>query len=112
MDSITYSPLNQNRQDIRLVCLHPGEWVDPVSISVEISSLYSDDLPFFEAVSYTWDNPTEKGSIIYSGRRISVTKSAHNVLRRLRLAKSIRYEVMKNLEGPNVTNVMHKSAVD
>lgn len=97
MGSISYTPLDQARQEIRLLCLHPGAWTDTISISLEISSLCSFELPFFEAVSYTWGDPSAATRVKYSETTISVTESVENVLRRFRFAKSTRYGTTKNL---------------
>lgn len=112
MGSIRYIPLNQARQEIRLLCLHPGEWTDSLSISLQISSLHSLELPFFEAVSYTWGNPSVVGAVIYSEMTISVAKSVENVLRRFRFAKSTRYGNMKNPGASKFLTFVHKSSMD
>ncbi|OCK78086.1 HET-domain-containing protein [Lepidopterella palustris CBS 459.81] len=90
MGSISYSPLNQARQEIRLICLHPGQWTDPISINLTISSLHSAKLPFFEAVSYTWGDPSAVIPVIISEITVSITRSVENVLRRFRFANSVR----------------------
>jgi hypothetical protein len=94
MWTISYPLLQSPKSQIRLVCLQPGEWTDPLSISLQIFSLHTCNLPFFEAVSYTWGDPSNKKLVICSGASISITESAENVLRRFRLARSSRYGKM------------------
>lgn len=55
-----YSPIEQDRK-IRLAVLHPGETADPIRCTPFRASL--DNLPPFEAVSYTWADATGDGSV-------------------------------------------------
>lgn len=90
MEQILYTTLR--RGELRLVHLHPGQWSDPISLSLQHFLLQPSELPFFEAVSYTWNNPAIRAPIICSGMKIQVMKSVETLLRRFRLAADTRYE--------------------
>jgi len=42
---------------------------DPISIRLQIFSIHTSKLPFFEAVSYTWGGSSEKKPVICSGSK-------------------------------------------
>ncbi|KAH7394789.1 heterokaryon incompatibility protein-domain-containing protein [Pyrenochaeta sp. MPI-SDFR-AT-0127] len=88
MEPILYSPLR--RSESRLIHLHPGQWSDPISLTLQPFSLQPPELPFFEAVSYTWDDPMITTPVTCSGMTIQVMKSVENLLRRFRLAADTR----------------------
>jgi hypothetical protein len=93
MNTIFYKSLNQARQEIRLLCLHPGNWSSPLSVCLKVVSLHPPGLPFFEAVSYAWGDSSAVLPVTYLQMEVPIAKSAENVLRRFRLAKSYRYGI-------------------
>jgi len=112
MGSIPYTPLNKAQQEIRLLCLHPGKWADPLSISLQISSLHAYELPFFEAVSYTWGDPSVVRPIKYSEMTIFVSGNIENALRRFRFVESTRYGNMTSLGASKFLTFVYKSPMD
>ncbi|PWY93145.1 hypothetical protein BO94DRAFT_583385 [Aspergillus sclerotioniger CBS 115572] len=83
-----YTPLDPTEHEIRLASILPGRWSDEVSCKLESVSL--DDKPIYEALSYTWGDPSDKVAITLEGVDFSVTKNLHMALRRLRHAESTR----------------------
>ncbi|KAL1650874.1 hypothetical protein SLS58_000993 [Diplodia intermedia] len=83
-----YAPIQQDRE-IRLAILHPATIAEPVHCTLVRMDV--ENLPPFEAVSYTWadqngDSSPCKSILCGPGRRrLAVTSNCENVLRRLRL---------------------------
>lgn len=71
--------------------LHPGTIAEPIHCTLVRMNI--EDLPPFEAVSYTWADSSGDASLCRnvlcgpSRRHLAVTSSCENVLRRLRLTK-------------------------
>ena len=58
LQSYTYSPLSQEKREIRLLKLYPGEAEDPLVGDLLTVSL--NDRPVYDALSYVWGPPTPK----------------------------------------------------
>ena len=93
MEPVLYRSLR--RDESRLIHLHPGQWSDPISLTLEPFSLQPRELPFFEAVSYTWGDPTITEPVTCSGTTVQVMKSVETLLRRFRLATDTRWETSR-----------------
>lgn len=77
-----YRKLDVEKRQIRLVSILPGSWSDDVACELTIVSL--DDNPSYEALSYTWGDPSDTVPILLQGLESPVTKPLHLALRRLR----------------------------
>ncbi|KAK8051663.1 hypothetical protein PG993_003048 [Apiospora rasikravindrae] len=77
-----YSPLDTQREQIRLLHLLPGSWEDPVSCTT--STVYVSDNPVFESLSYAWGDPSVTRPVLLNGHAIAVTVNLFAALRRLR----------------------------
>lgn len=82
-----YTPL-QTPQSIRLLQLSRGERDDPVQCYLFEARL--DDWPSYEAVSYTWGDPKDKGVLNCSNKTISVPRNLIEGLRMLRRPDRLR----------------------
>ena len=78
-----YSAL-QGQNDIRLLALQPGDQQEEIRISIFHASLEQD--PVYEALSYTWGDPSDMALIRCNelGNCLSITKNCESALRRLR----------------------------
>ena len=76
-----YKPLPPG-QWFRLLRLLPGSLEDP--IECELLVLKFDESPDYEPVSYAWGGSTLCKQIVCNGLPVSVTASAHQLLRRFR----------------------------
>lgn len=75
----------------RLVRVLPGSWPDPICIELIQFSLEPGEVPFYEAASYVWGDPTNQKSISCSGQAMMVSPSVEALIRRFRLADVARY---------------------
>ncbi|KAL6712554.1 hypothetical protein ACN47E_000431 [Coniothyrium glycines] len=91
--SFQYRPLiSEEDEDIRLICLYPGSFQDPIRCDVFHTSFASN--VSYEALSYTWANEDDDSALseqihcAYIGEtqheRLAVTKNCAAALRRLR----------------------------
>lgn len=77
-----YDKLSQEAREIRILFLLPGD-VD-VDISCKLVTVSLDNLPDYEALSYTWGDPTVKVPIRVNENVLQVTPNLNNALRHLR----------------------------
>lgn len=87
-DDGPYSPLDQQKDEIRVLILQAGDEPDEVHCTLETYQL--DKCRAFEALSYAWGDPTPVFPIFVNG---SCTLVAHNLsvaLRHLRYTQSCR----------------------
>jgi hypothetical protein len=85
MLSYRYRPLQHN-DFIRILVLHPSsEESDPITCTIRHGRL-SDEQLQYEALSYTWGNPTQQNRIFFRGLKetLTVGKNCHDALRNLR----------------------------
>jgi hypothetical protein len=67
---------------IRYLVLKPGQPGDPLSCDLVTARL--DQVPSYEAISYTWGSTQRTAEIYCAGRVISITTNLSNVLHRVR----------------------------
>jgi hypothetical protein len=84
----TYLPL-PTLESIRILRLHAGRFSDPIFCSFSLSSLPTPGASAkhgleYEAVSYVWGDRTSTADIDCDGYRLTVPRSLHKFLRRLR----------------------------
>ena len=77
-----YLPLNQDRQEIRVVTLHAG--ADDIPISCAIDTLPLAQAQPFYALSYCWGSPGDVAEITLNGELINIRKNLLKFLRSLR----------------------------
>ena len=57
-----YSPLNKDRNEIRVLTLHPGKFSANIHVSIHKVALTAESPPIYEALSYVWgstDDPVD-----------------------------------------------------
>lgn len=87
MTEYQYKELDQSKNEIRLMRLLPHEYHEnslslPPMCSLFIVSL--DQVPEYEALSYTWGDPCELSHICLDGHRVEVRKNLEGALCQLR----------------------------
>jgi hypothetical protein len=70
-----------DNRSIRLLSLQPGNFQDPVQVTLEQVSL--DDCPDYEALSYVWGS-TPNCSVLCDGAHLLITINCADALRQLR----------------------------
>lgn len=83
-----YCPLNQQKNEIRLLVLQPGVGWDPLHAT--LATCHLSRCPAFEALSYAWGNPEPIQPVFINGTRVMVTYNLDIALRNLRDAQSRR----------------------
>ncbi|KAK0625158.1 heterokaryon incompatibility protein-domain-containing protein [Bombardia bombarda] len=84
-----YSPLPGNNT-IRILIIEPATAPqDPLQTRLVVANL--DDKPAFEAISYTWGNPTDKTLLKCNGSAVPIPRNLENNLKRLRHTSRPRY---------------------
>ncbi|KAI0836634.1 heterokaryon incompatibility protein-domain-containing protein [Hypoxylon sp. FL0890] len=81
--------LELDKKQIRILCLLPGGWPDPIRCT--LYTAYLDDLPHYEALSYAWGDPAIRKPIFVNGRVFHVTVNLEAALRRLRCPSKERH---------------------
>jgi hypothetical protein len=84
----SYSTLLKGRT-IRYMALKPGSNQDPLVCSLETSQL--DEIPAYDAVSYTWGHPSHTSSVTLGTHQVGITANLDKVLRRVRLPDRERF---------------------
>ena len=74
-----------NGQFIRMLTLHPGALDDPLEGKLEEHNTTSPENENYESLSYVWGSPECCSEIICNDKRLKLTTSLHDALRRLRL---------------------------
>ena len=77
-----YVLLDPASADIRLLVLRSGTWRE--AIDCDLIQVSLDTRPHYEALSYTWGNPTERRPILLGGHPHQVTVSLEIALRHIR----------------------------
>lgn len=77
--------LDPQRDQIRILHLHPGEWEDPIRTTLSVASL--EDEPYYEALSYVWGDPKDCLEITLDGLEQKVTVNLWTALRRCKLSR-------------------------
>lgn len=68
----------------RFVALLPGRFEDPIQCQL-LELTIGEGQSRYEALSYTWGDPSDKVSVLVNDRPFPVTKNLETVLRHLRL---------------------------
>lgn len=87
-----YSPLDQQRLEIRLLTILPGQQNDPLVCTLHVVSLedierFRDSNPAafcFDALSYVWGDPNPSRFITVNGEKVSVGENLETALQYLR----------------------------
>lgn len=77
-----WTPLEQERREIRLLTLCPGAFEKEIQCKLRIVSL--DQHPNYVALSYCWGDPNDRDTISINERTISVTNSLATALKYMR----------------------------
>lgn len=80
LDAFRYEELDQEKRQIRLLHLLPGEFDD--QISARLSVAYLDNNPDYEALSYVWGDPRFRLDITLNGHVREITVNLWTALRR------------------------------
>lgn len=72
--SYRYTPLDEARQEIRLMTLFPGSFDDPIVLSIQKKTLTETQIPSFEALSYAWGNASDRQHIFVQKKSMLVAK--------------------------------------
>lgn len=83
-----YTPLDDPQTQIRLLDLQPGGYDDKILCTVRTFEL--DNVPKFEAISYTWGDPFPLYPVEVNGRTLLVRKNCHYALSQMRRSRTSR----------------------
>jgi CRISPR/Cas system CSM-associated protein Csm2 small subunit len=78
-DKITYSALNRDKREIRLLTLCSGGFEDEIRCKLDVVSL--DETLTYTALSYCWGNQSEHSEVFVDERKANITKSLEIALR-------------------------------
>ena len=79
-----YTHLNKDLKEIRLLTLHGGDFEADIETSIRTVSLYPDDTPAYEALSYVWGSPETAIQIKVGLQNLAITKNLAKALPYLR----------------------------
>jgi hypothetical protein len=82
----SYKPLPHASGYLRVLTLHAGNVLEPIRCTLQTVSL--DEKPPYDALSYTWGDPTATKSIEVDGVSIHVTSNLEQALRHMRDRKA------------------------
>lgn len=77
-----YAHLHAELNQIRVLCVHAGELVQPIQSTLRHVSL--DANPIYAALSYTWGDPAKTESINVDGKVLWVTENLAIALKHIR----------------------------
>ncbi|GKT79780.1 ankyrin and HET domain-containing protein [Colletotrichum tofieldiae] len=83
-----YTPLDQEKQEIRLLLLSPGEYEDDLACEIQTVSLLEE--VSYEALSYAWGVARPVRKIFIDGHRYQISGNLESALRHLRYADKTR----------------------
>lgn len=83
---LTYQYKSLRKGHIRLVCIRPGRWTDPISCDILHTPLDGRESRYYEALSYAWGVTRSRWAINCgnSGILVSATINCIQAIRRLR----------------------------
>ena len=84
MATYKYDRISDEPGKIRILKLRPGRSSDIIMCDLETTSLHSDELPEYHAVSYCWGERQPKETIQLGGYPAEVTYNLHSALTHLR----------------------------
>ncbi|PMD66822.1 uncharacterized protein K444DRAFT_580185 [Hyaloscypha bicolor E] len=85
MSKVMFSKLKSDKNEIRLLELLAGRWMEDVCCKLQIVSL--DDNPTYDALSYVWGDPGDTDKITVDGCSFQATRNLIGGLRRLRSSR-------------------------
>lgn len=88
--SYSYQRLSEDRNEIRLLQLHPGAPEDSIRCTLQPVHLSSLDSRDFETVSYCWGDTEESSIILVDNAPLNIPTSAEQALRRFRDTEAVR----------------------
>jgi len=86
-DPYQYTPLDENKEEIRLLALLPGQFSSEIRVCLDVARFTKDHTPTFEAVSYTWgssENPVDIFIGNSDNKTLSITQNLAEALPYLR----------------------------
>ncbi|KAH7123930.1 heterokaryon incompatibility protein-domain-containing protein [Dendryphion nanum] len=94
MDTSTqfYPGKTLEKDEIRCITLHPGNWLDDIQCSLRNENLLLK--PSYYALSYVWGSPNVKRPVWIDGHRVEVTRNLESALRHIRHTQRHRSLVM------------------
>lgn len=78
-----YSPLSNDRTEIRILTVLPGTWADHIECKLTTESLDDPNL-IYHALSYAWGHHSNLSSILVNDRVVTITTSLEAALRQVR----------------------------
>lgn len=88
-DLFQYSPLPDGQDYIRLI--HVQQWDDGQVVQCGVVEVPIEDAPPYEAISYTWGDPSQLAWIRVNGKRLQVRRNCEYVLRQSRWCGELGY---------------------
>lgn len=83
-----YTPLDAVKNEIRVLLIEPGDFIDPVSCHTTVVCL--DDDPQYTALSYSWGDRPETSTITFNGvQQYEVRSNLHSALQHIRSGSEI-----------------------
>lgn len=86
VNNYPYQPMDNAREDVRIVIIHPGRFDDPIECDLESVHLEEKlgTCSIQEALSYVWGDPKIRLPITLGGRSVSIPVNLESALRNLR----------------------------
>lgn len=95
MSGPIYKPVNEKKREIRILILRPARRSNSrlkcELIHVDLDKLEDAPFGYYEAVSYTWGDATDRLRIELNGHDFTITRNLHGLLKRLRAKKTRGY---------------------
>ncbi|KAI5924089.1 HET-domain-containing protein [Camillea tinctor] len=82
-----YTPLDAQKNQIRVLSLLPGAFGDRICCELSIETTEAE----YEALSYVWGDSSDRLPIEIGGQEVEVTKSLEGALRHIRSETEVRY---------------------
>lgn len=86
-----YQPLDEARQEIRVLIVEPGNFTDELRCSLRVVSSLDTPIPKYETISYAWGNASRRTTLRLHGKHVQVPKGSLAAVRRMRLPSQKRY---------------------
>jgi hypothetical protein len=77
-----YLPLSEDRNDVRILHIHPGAFEDDICCTLQHAEL--NRTLVFTALSYTWGDPKVRKPILVDGHSLDVTINLYDAIQHLR----------------------------
>lgn len=99
-----YRPLDESKNQIRLVHLLPG--IDSDDLHCRFSMISLDDDSSFEALSYVWGDEKDRMPVQVEGKEVTVTRNLYQAL------KSLRYEEKERVIWADALCINQRDAIE